>query len=277
MSVDQAEKLTNRYLTRKRVMKTAGEVRFIKDRGGDKSEWAWGTPGPNNREITQDYKFKLTNLKPLAKTLRAALSALGHAESAYSIFTKIKSSMVSPDGSLGGKGYIMKISDIRRQLMNAVEVLSAITDTLYDEIRAPHWNPETDEHGPREREEVKDIMNDAEDIKQDPEGWAEKEEAGEGEEVEEGEISEDQDEDGPGFGKMASLKTTQLWFGGSAQVDRAYRVLQRIIDPGIIGQVLHHPAGSIIFRAGENEPDMLKVYRVLIQNGISWSGPGREQ
>jgi hypothetical protein len=181
-------------------MKIAGEVRFIKDRGGDQKEWGWGTPGPSERELS-DYQFNPTNLKPLAKTLRAALSALGHAESAYSTFTKIKSSTISPDGSLGGRGYIMKISEIRRQLMNAVEVLSSITDTLYDEMRAPHWDPAIEEQGTRERDEVKDIMSDAEEIKENPEGWAEKEEA------EEGEISEDQDEDSGGgvFGKNASL------------------------------------------------------------------------
>ena len=202
---DQADKLAARYLTGKRVMKVAGEVRFIKDRGGDKNEWAWGTPGPTNREITPDYQFDPKNLKPLAKTLRAALSALGHAESAYSTFTKIKSSTISPDGSLGGRGYIMKIADIKRQLMNAVEVLSSLTDTLYDEMRAPHWNPALQEQGDRERDEVTEIMTDAEEIKNDPEGWAE---------AEEGSISEDQEdapirgEGGPGgdiSGKKASF------------------------------------------------------------------------
>lgn len=193
---DQAEKLAARYLTGKRVMKVAGEVRFIKDRGGDKSEWGWGTPGPSQREISTGYEFDPRNLKPLAKTLRSALSALGYAESAYSTFTKIKSSTISPDGNLGGRGYIMKIADIRRQLMNAVEVLSAITDTLHDEMRAPHWNPALEEQGDREREEVKDIMTDAEEIEGDPEGWAEKEEGG----AEEGPISEDQEDEGGGMG-----------------------------------------------------------------------------
>jgi len=186
---NQIEKVAARYVTGKRMMRVAGEVRFIKDRGGDKSEWAWGTPGPSQREIGPDYEFNPRNLKPLAKTLRAALAALGHAESAYSTFTKIKSSTISPDGNLGGRGYIMKIADIRRQLMNAVEVLSSITDTLYDEIKAPHWNPAINGQGEREREEVKDIMSDAEEIKEDPEGWAVQEE----ESVEEGPIPEDEE------------------------------------------------------------------------------------
>lgn len=156
--------------------KTAGEVRFIKDRGSDTKEWGWGTPGPTKREISSEYQFKVRHLKPLAKTLRATLAALGHAMSAYSTFSKIKSARISPDGALGGRGYIQKIADMRRQYMNSVEALSALSDTLYDEMQAEHWNPQSTETGPRERQEVKDIIEDVEAIREDPEAWAEEEE-----------------------------------------------------------------------------------------------------
>lgn len=168
------KRVANRHLGR---VKTAGEVRFIKDRGGDKNEWGWGSPGPTERIIQEDFEFNPKNLKPLAKVLRASLIAMGHILSANNDFARIKSAQVSPDGSLGGKGYIQKISDMRRQLMNCVEALSAFTDTLYDEIRAPHWNPVLDEQSPRERDEVKDIMTDVEVIRDDPEEFAEREEA----------------------------------------------------------------------------------------------------
>ena len=158
------------------MRRTAGEVRFIKDRSGDASEWGWNTPGPSEREIQGDFVFNAKHLKPLARTLRSALMALGHATSAYNRFTKIKSRNVSPDGNLGGKGYIQKISDMRRQLMNAVEALSALTDTIYDEMHAPHWNPSEDTLDPRDRDEVKEIIEDAEEIKEDPEGWSSEQE-----------------------------------------------------------------------------------------------------
>lgn len=158
------------------VPKTAGEVRFIKDRGGDKSEWAWGTPGPSNREIGEDYRFKVKSLKPLSLVLRATLMSMGHAISAQNTFAKIKSADVSPDGNLGGKGYIQKVADMRRQYANVVEALSALSDTLYDEIIAPHWKPDALDGGPRERDEVEDILGDAEEVRADPEGWAEGEE-----------------------------------------------------------------------------------------------------
>jgi len=170
------QRVAEKFLARGRV-KTAGEVRFIKDRGGDDSKsWGWGTPGPTNREMDSKFDFNPKYLKPLAETLRASLMALGHVQSAYNTFTKMKSAQVSPDGALGGKGYIQKITDMRKQYMNCSEALSSLTDTLYDEMKAPHWDPEAQEQGKRERDEVKEIMNDVDEIRQDPEGWAEEEE-----------------------------------------------------------------------------------------------------
>ena len=170
-------RLAMRYWNERRTRsKTAGEVRFIKDHGGDEKQWGWGSPGPTEREIDGDFKFKPGNLKPLAKTLRATLAAMGHALSAYDTFTRLKSAQVSPDGNLGGKGYIAKIADMRHQYMNVVEALSALSDTLYDEMHAPHWDPSVEKQSPREREQVKDIMDDVEEIRDAPEAWAEGEE-----------------------------------------------------------------------------------------------------
>jgi hypothetical protein len=157
--------------------KTAGEVRFIKDRSGDEKQWGWPPQGPAEREITGDYKFNPSKLKPLATTLRASLMALGHAMSAYQTFSKTKSATISPDGNLGGRGYIQKIAEMRRQYMNIIEALSACTDTIYDEINAPHWDPAIEGQDPREREEVQEIMEDVEEIKKDPEEFAQEEEA----------------------------------------------------------------------------------------------------
>lgn len=174
----QIARLTERYMQKKAARtKTAGEVRFIKDRGNDDKQWGWGQPGPSEREISADFKFNPKYRKPLAKALRASLASMGHALSAYDTFTRVKSAQVSPDGSLGGKGYIQKISEMRRNFMNIIEALSSLSDTLYDEINASHWDPAVEGQDPREREKVKDIMEDVEEIKDNPEEWAEEEEA----------------------------------------------------------------------------------------------------
>jgi hypothetical protein len=171
-----AKAVADRYTKTAAFAKQAGEVRFIKDKSDDKSGWAWGTQGPTERVIQEDFEFDVKNLKPLTITLRAALLSMGHALSAQAVFARIKSAQVSPDGSLGGKGYIQKIPDMRHQLMNCVEALSSFTDTLYDEVKAPHWNPAVEEQGKRERDDVKNIMTDVDEIRQNPEEFAKDEE-----------------------------------------------------------------------------------------------------
>ncbi len=181
--------------------KTAGEVRHIKDKESDKGAWGWGGNPPSTRESLGNFEFKPENLEPLTKTLRSALAAMGHVLRAYNTFTRLKSVAISPDGSLGGKGYIAKIADIRKQFMNCVEALSAISDTLYDEVNAPHWNPESLDMDPRERKEIKDLKKDVALIRNDPEEWAQKEET-------------EMDEEGAvgATGKTASFAHTQLAF-----------------------------------------------------------------
>lgn len=156
-----------------RNVRVAGEVRFIKDKSNDSNQWAWNDSGPQERRITPDFAFDPKNTKPLARVLRSTNAAMGHAVAAYEVFTKLKSADVSPDGSLGGKGYIQRIAEMRRAYMNVVEALSALSDTLYDEIRAPHWAAVSRQEDPEDRKEVEQIVEDAMQIREDPEGWAE--------------------------------------------------------------------------------------------------------
>lgn len=158
-----------RKLIRSVRKKTAGEVRFIKDQGNTADGWAWGGTPPNQRNMDEGHQFNPKHSKELAKILRATVSSLGHALSAYRDFTKLKSRDVSPDGSLGGRGYIMQIKDMRKQFMNITEALSALSDTLYDEITADHW-------AIAKSQIVEEIISQAEEIKEDPEQWAEEQE-----------------------------------------------------------------------------------------------------
>jgi hypothetical protein len=180
-------------VAKRAMIRTAGEVRFIKDKSNDASQWAWNDSGPQERKITPDFAFNPKNTKPLAKVLRSTNASLGHAMAAYALFTKLKSADISPDGALGGKGYIQKIAEMRRAYMNLVEALSALSDTLYDEIRAPHWAAISRQEDPEDREEVEQIVEDAVDIKADPEGWAEDQE-------------EQMDEENANITKRASFK-----------------------------------------------------------------------
>jgi hypothetical protein len=98
--------------------------------------------GSAKRAIPQGHQYDPRALKPLARTLFAASVALGHSITAYKEFARIKSSSISPDGMLGGTGYVMKVKDVRSHLQQITELLSTLTDTLHDELHAPHWQPE---------------------------------------------------------------------------------------------------------------------------------------
>lgn len=143
--------------------KQAGEIRFVKDQG------------PEERDIPEDFVFNARYMKPLANVMWSLSCSMGHLVSAQSNFTKIKAVNVSPDGRLGGKGYIQKISDIRTNLSAAIETISNTVDTLHDEINGEHWKPSKDELPEKEQAEVDEMVQDSEDILADPEGYDEKE------------------------------------------------------------------------------------------------------
>lgn len=175
MPTPDPKRVAAAYLERQGHAKTAGEVVFKKDRGDDLGSWAYNNVPPSQREIPGDFNYSPRNQKPLAKILRTTLAALGHTLSGYNKFAKIKSARVSPDGNLGGRGYIQKIADMRKQYMNCVEALSALADTIYDEINAPHWSVVSRQEEDEEKAEVQALIGDAEQIKQDPQQWAEQE------------------------------------------------------------------------------------------------------
>ena len=175
MTTPDSKRVAALYMARQARTKIAGEVIFKKDRGDDVGSWAYNDNAPSLREIPRDFNYSPRHQKPLAKILRATLAALGHTLSGYNRFAKIKSARVSPDGALGGRGYIQKIADMRKQYMNCVEALSALADTVYDEINAPHWSLISRQEADEEKAEVQQLIGDAEEIRSDPQEWAEQE------------------------------------------------------------------------------------------------------
>ncbi len=57
--------------------------------------------------------------------------------------------------------------------MNCVEALSAFTDTVYDEVNAPHWKKKQEEVNGEDKAQIEEIYEDVKEIKEDPESWAE--------------------------------------------------------------------------------------------------------
>jgi len=131
--------------------------------------------GSLKRDIPKNHDFDPKALKPMARTLFSASVALGHSVAAYKAFARIKSSSISPDGMLGGRGYVLKVREVRAKLQQACELLSAITDTIHDEIHAPHWAPRLADLGMNDAEDVTEFMDEADQVLEDPESFGEKE------------------------------------------------------------------------------------------------------
>jgi hypothetical protein len=125
------------------------------------------------RSIPEGYEYDPKSIKPLAKMLWSMSVALGHALTANRQFTRLKSATISPDGMVGGQGYVMSIKDIRKALYDACEAMSALCDTVHDEINAAHWKPKLAELEKQDISDIQHLLGDAETILEDPEGNAE--------------------------------------------------------------------------------------------------------
>jgi len=168
------EYLGSQVLRKVSMVRTAGEIRHIKDLG------------PSKRKHLKDHNFKASDLKTLTKILWQISVSLGHLGSATNNFSRVKSVHISPDGKLGGSGYQQTIVDMRRLLYSAIESLSSIQDTIYDEVSAPHWKPEIQKLPKNDREDVEEMIVDVDNIREDPEAY--------GEEVYEDAIEDDNEE-----------------------------------------------------------------------------------
>lgn len=145
--------------------------------------------GAGKRNIPTEHPYDPRALKPLSRMLWAMSVSLGHALTAYRQFTKLKSSTISPDGMLGGRGYIQPIKEVRQSLYEACEILSAISDTIHDEISAPHWKPKLSQLDPSDAEDVQRFVEESQQILSNPEEDAQEEMDA----IEDGDDSPDED------------------------------------------------------------------------------------
>lgn len=123
------------------------------------------------REIPDDFKYNPKKLKHLKKILHNVTISLGTLTSSINEFAKLKGPEVSPDGLLGGVGYIMPLKEIKETFNTTVRGLSDIADSLADELTNPRWEVKEDKEVKKlikEKEEaIKEIEEAEEDINPD--------------------------------------------------------------------------------------------------------------
>lgn len=138
-----------------------------------------------HRQISEDFKYNKAKLKHLKRILHNVTVALGTLTSAHNEFSRIKGPDISPDGLLGGLGYIISIKDIKDALLTAMKNVGDIADCIADELTNPKWDVQDDKdvkklikEKKRVEEEVEDVMApDSEEENIEPEDVVTSEEA----------------------------------------------------------------------------------------------------
>jgi hypothetical protein len=75
----------------------------------------------------------------LKKALHNINVSLGTMISAMKELSILRGSEITPDGMLGGRGFIMPFKDVKAKINAAITDLSDVTDTLADELTNPKW------------------------------------------------------------------------------------------------------------------------------------------
>jgi flagellar biosynthesis GTPase FlhF len=132
--------------------------------------------GSLRREISDDFKYDKKKLKHLHRILHNVNVALGTLGSALGEFGKVKGPMISPDGLLGGLGYVMPLKDIKEIINTSIHKLSDVADSLADEMSNPHWNARDDKETKeliKEKEKVEEETQEVMDAPESEEGTEE--------------------------------------------------------------------------------------------------------
>jgi hypothetical protein len=135
--------------------------------------------GGLRREISDDFKYDKKKIKHLKHILHNVNIAVGTLVSALNEFSRVKGPEISPDGNLGGLGYIIPIKNIKEILNTSIHNLSDVSDSLADELTNPHWHAEEDKDVKdliKEKDDVEEKAEEVEDVEKAPKEETESEE-----------------------------------------------------------------------------------------------------
>jgi hypothetical protein len=139
--------------------------------------------GSLRREITDDFKYDKKKLKHLHRILHNVNVALGTLGSALGEFGKVKGPQISPDGLIGGLGYILPLKSIKEAINTSIHNLSEVADSLADELTNPHWQAKDDK-------ETKEVIKEKEKVEEETQEVIENDSAPESEDTAAPEVQE---------------------------------------------------------------------------------------
>ncbi len=91
------------------------------------------------RELSGTSPYKTENVKYVVDMLTSLNTASAAIAKAGDVLAGINAHDISPDGLIGGRGYVTTIKDIRQDLTSAANIISDLNDALADELNNPKW------------------------------------------------------------------------------------------------------------------------------------------
>lgn len=136
---------------------------IVKTAAGKKKEEFKSKDTPTRNLSGFDYDP--SKAKHLKRSLHNMNVALGNLLSAMKDLSLMRGSEITPDGMLGGRGFVMPFKEIKIKLTESVGNLSDITDTIADELTNPKWKLSRREVGEvhKEKKEIEDTVDEVED------------------------------------------------------------------------------------------------------------------
>jgi len=124
--------------------------------------------GPKSKEIPirnlSGFDYDPSKAKHLKRSLHNMNVALGTLLAAMKDLSLLRGSDITPDGMLGGRGFVMPFKELKIKLTESIGHLSDITDTIADELTNPKWKLSHREVGEvrKEKKEIDETVDDAE-------------------------------------------------------------------------------------------------------------------
>jgi len=122
-------------MDRKRLTMRLAAQKAADKKAADKKETV---KGELKRDI-EGFDYDPSKANVLKKALHNINVSLGTMISAMKELSMLRGSEITPDGRLGGRGFIMPFKDMKAKITTAITELSDVTDTLADELTNPKW------------------------------------------------------------------------------------------------------------------------------------------
>jgi len=120
----------------------------------------------DNGRQTDGFSYDKSHAKTLQKVLHNLNVALGTQIAAMKDLAMLRGSDVTPDGKLGGRGFVMEFREMKSLINESINNLSDITDSIGDELTNPKWGLSKNQVNKIEKEKDK-VQDEVEEVQEE--------------------------------------------------------------------------------------------------------------